>query len=192
MKTTSLFIAALVVVSAAFGKEEPTSNKGLAVVPVKGSEIFKVIYKGETAGRVKLNLYNVNGIMVFSESFSGTDGFIRPLNFKGLEAGEYTIELVDASGKKTEKVSYNKSASASTKNIHVSKVSESDKYLLAVVGGGSEEIRVNIYDGGNNLLHTETKVVDGDYAQLYSLKNVNGTVTFEVTGKDGIVKTASF
>lgn len=190
MKTTSLFIAALVVVSAAFGKEEPSSNKGLAVVPVKGSEVFKVIYKGETAGRVKLNIYNVNGSVVFTESFSGTDGFIRPLNFKGLESGEYIIELVDASGKKTEKVSYSKSAS--TKSIHVSKVTESDKYLLAVAGAGSEEIRVNIYDGSNNLVHSETKMVNGDYAQLYSLKNVTGTVTFEVTDKDGIVKTASF
>lgn len=189
MKTTSLFIAALVVVSAAFGKEEP-SSKGLAVVPVKGSEVFKVIYKGETAGRVKLNIYNVNGSVVFTESFSGTDGFIRPLNFKGLESGEYIIELVDASGKKTEKISYSKTVSA--KSIHVSKVAESDKYLLAVAGAGSEEIRVNIYDGGNNLVHSEIRVVNGDYAQLYSLKNVNGTVTFEVTDKEGIVKTASF
>ena len=70
MKTKSLFIAALVVVSAsvaAFGKEEPTSNKGLAVVPVKGSEVFKVIYKGETTGRVKLNVYNTESILVYSE-----------------------------------------------------------------------------------------------------------------------------
>src|SRR6188768_3753575 len=111
MKTKSLFIAALVVVSAsvaAFGKEEPTSNKGMAVVPVKGSEVFKVIYKGEAAGRVKLNVYNTESKLVFSETISGTDGFIRPLNFSGLTAGEYTIELVDALGKKSEKVSYNK------------------------------------------------------------------------------------
>lgn len=192
MKTTSLFIAALVVVvSTAFGKEEPSSSKGLAVVPVKGSEVFKVIYKGETAGRVKLNLYNVEGEIVFAETFSGTEGFIRPLNFKGLEAGEYTVELVDATGKKTERISYKKQAPA--KSVHVSKVTaEAGKYLLAVAGAGSQEIRVNIYDGANNLVHSETKVVAGDYAQLYSLKNVVGAVTFEITDNAGNVKTATF
>lgn len=190
MKATSLFIAALVVVaSTAFGKEEPT--KGLAVVPVKGSEVFKVIYKGETAGRVKLNLYNVNGEVVFSESFTGTDGFIRPLNFKGLEAGEYTLELVDATGKKTEKISYSKVTSA--KNVHISKVTtEAGKFLVAIAGSGAEEIKVNIYDGASNLVHSEVKVVTGDYAQLFSLKNIAGAVTFEVSDKNGIVKKATF
>lgn len=191
MKTTSLFIAALVVVSAAFGKEEPSTSKGLAVVPVKGSEVFKVIYKGETAGRVKLNIYNVKGEVVFSESFTGTDGFIRPLNFKGLQPGEYTIELVDANGKKTEKVAYNKVVS--TKNIHVSKVAaESGKFLVAVSGAMAEKIRVDIYDGEKNLVHTETKVVDGDFAQLYALKNVSGAVTFEISDNAGFVKSATF
>jgi hypothetical protein len=59
MKTKSLFIAvvAMVVALSAFG-EEPSNSKGLAVVPVKGSEVIKVIYKGESAGKIKLNIYN--------------------------------------------------------------------------------------------------------------------------------------
>jgi len=193
MKTKSLFIAALVVVSAsvaAFGKEEPTSNKGLAVVPGKGAEVFKVIYKGETAGRVKLNVYNTQSKLVFSEVINGTDGFIRPLNFTGLEHGEYTIELIDASGKKTEKVSYNKPVK---KNVHISKIAnEEGKFLVAVSGKGSEVVNVNIYDASNNLVHSESKIVNGDFAQLYTVKNITGTLTFEVSGASGDAKVVSF
>ena len=193
MKTKSLFIAALVVVSAsvaAFGKEEPATNKGLAVVPVKGAEVFKVIYKGETAGRVKLNVYNTQSQLVFSEVISGTDGFIRPLNFTGLAAGEYTIETVDASGKRSEKVSYNKPAK---KNVHISKLAgEEGKFLVAVAGAGAEVINVNIYDATNTLVHSESKTVNGDFAQLYTVKNVKGAVTFEVTSAAGSTKVARF
>ena len=52
MKTKSLFFTALVLMSAvAFGagKDEPRST-GLAVIPVKGTETFKVIYRGQTTG----------------------------------------------------------------------------------------------------------------------------------------------
>lgn len=194
MKTKSLFIAALVVLSAsvaAIGKEEPTSSKGLAVVPVKGAEVFKVIYKGENPGKVKLNVYNTQSELVFSETISGTDGFIRPLNFTGLTPGEYTIELIDALGKKTEKVSYRQAAAK--RNVHISKlVGEEGKFLVAVAGSGAEVINVSIYDSANNLVHSENKTVNGDFAQLYSVKNISGALTFEVTDKDGNTKVVRF
>ncbi|HEY9049130.1 MAG TPA: hypothetical protein VIN08_24685 [Ohtaekwangia sp.] len=194
MKTRSLFIAALVVVSAtvaAFGKEEP-SNKGLAVVPVKGAEVFKVIYKAENAGKIKLNIYNTKSEMVFTETFNGTDGFICPLNFTGLSAGEYTVELIDATGKRTEKINY-KPADASAKNVHISKLAnENGKFLVSVSSTGNEQINVKIYDAANNLVHSENKSIDGNFAQLYTVKNVTGSLTFEVTDKAGNTKTVRF
>jgi len=195
MKTKSLFLAALVMVAAvsAFGKEEPT-NKGLAVVALKGTEVFKVIYKGETTGRVKLNVYNSASQLVFTESFAGVEGFILPLNFKGLSSGEYTVELVDANGAKIEKVSYQAGATSKTiKNLHISKLTDGNgRYLLAMASNGSKEIAVRIYDGDHNLIHSETKTVTGDFAQLYSVKEAKGGVTFEVTDLDGNQKSVSF
>ncbi|HEY9008589.1 hypothetical protein [Ohtaekwangia sp.] len=194
MKTRSLFIAALVVVSAtvaALGKEEP-SNKGLAVVPVKGAEVFKVIYKAENAGKIKLNIYNTNSEIVFTETINGTDGFICPLNFSGLQAGEYTIELIDATGKRTEKINY-KPVDASAKNVHISKVANEDgKFLVSVSATGAEQINVKIYDAANNLVHSENKSIEGNFAQLYTVKNVSGSLTFEVTDKAGNTKTVRF
>ena len=108
MKTKSLFIAAILVLNVcvtAFGIEKPVT-KGMAVIAVRGSEVFKVIYKGQSAGKVKLNVYDKESTLVFSESFASIDGFIRPLNFSALNSGDYFIELVDANGKKTEKISH--------------------------------------------------------------------------------------
>jgi hypothetical protein len=192
MKTKSLFLAALVTLSAigaAVGKDEPR-NAGLVVVPVKGSEVFKVIYKGENAGRVKLNIYNAQSEVIFSETLSNIEGFIRPLNFAGLQSGEYTVELVDATGKKVEKVNYQ--PFKSKKFVHVSKlVKEDGKFLLAVTNAGTEKINVRIYDAANNLLHSETREVAGEFAQLYTVKNFSGVI-FEVSDKDGNVKTSRF
>lgn len=193
MKTKSLYLAALIAIAAvvtAVGKDEPGSQ-GLAVVPVKGSEVFKIIYKGESSSKVKLNIYNSSSEIVFSETMNGVNGFIRPLNFTGLQFGEYTVELIDASGKKVEKINYQPAKSES--NVHVSKlVNEEGKFLVSVAKASSETITVKIFDEANNLLHINTKQVAGDFAQLYTLKDFAGAVTFEVSDNTGSIKTVRF
>ena len=194
MKTKSLFFAALVLMSSvalAAGKDEPRRT-GMAIVPVKGSEVFKVIYKGESTGKVKLNIYNAEDKVIMAEVFTGVDGFICPLNFAGLQPGEYTIELIDAAGKKIEKIVYG--TKKSSKFVHVSKlVNQEGKYLLSVVNGGaSEPINVKIFDAKNNLIHSETKEVNGDFAQVYKLNNVSGAYTFEVSDNSGNLRTIRF
>lgn len=191
MKIKSLFIAALVMFSSAvatFGKEE-SGTAGLAVVPVKGTEVFKVIYRGETAGKVKLSILDKAGVVVFSETINSVKGFIRPLNFGGLTFGEYTIELVDAAGKKVEKVNYIPQVSK-IKNVHFAKVGTTEgKYLLAVANEGKEVIYVQIFDSANKLVHEETKEINGDFAQLYSVKSLAPGFTFQITDTTGKVKT---
>ena len=136
-------------------------------------------------------MVNAEGKLVYSESLS-SNGFILPLNFAGLEYGEYTIELIDASGKRTERVSYQ--AEIDSKYFHVRKlVNVSDKFLLAVSGANeSETINVKIYDEYNNLIHTEAKKVNGSFAQIYSLVNSRGPVTFEVSDNFGKTKVVPF
>jgi hypothetical protein len=193
MKIKSLFIAVLVVISSATafaGKDEPRKT-GLAIVPVKGNEVFKVVYKGENIGRVKLNVYGSTGSIVFSETIYGVNGFIRPLNFSGLSAGEYTIELIDDSGKRTEKVLYQPKSNITY--IHVSKISaEEGKYLVAIANTGNEVVNLNIFDGNNNLVHTESRSISGDFAQVYKLENASSSYTFELTDKTGHTKAIKF
>ena len=178
MKTKSIYFAALFVIGAAVtavGKEEPSST-GLAVVAVKGSEVVKVIYKAETAGKVKLSVYDASSKVVFTETRNSNEGFILPLNFSGLQSGQYTVELVDAAGTKSEKINYQPVA---VKNVHVSKVASEGKFVLSVTNGNST-VGVKIYDANNNLVHNSSKEVSGSYAQLFSIKNFAGA-TFEIT-----------
>ena len=70
MKTKSIFFAALLVSVAAMsaiGKNEPVLT-GLAVVSASGSEVVKVIYRGESSGKVRLTIYNDEANVVFSET----------------------------------------------------------------------------------------------------------------------------
>ena len=90
MKTKFHLIAALLVVSfviAVIGKEKPT-KAGFAIVTAKGSQTFKIIYKRENADTPKVNIYNAESKVIFSEVVTNTTGFILPLNFVALSASE--------------------------------------------------------------------------------------------------------
>jgi hypothetical protein len=136
-------------------------------------------------------VYNSSSEIVFSETMNDIDGFIRPLNFSGLQFGEYTIELVDATGKKSERVSYQPVKSEST--IHISKMKDADsQYLLSVENNASKSLSVKIFDANSNLLYNASQPVSKNYAQLYKLKDVQGAVTFEISDNAGKTKVISF
>jgi len=184
MKTKSVFFAALLVAIAAVsatGKNEPATT-GMAVVATKGSEVIKIIYRGENSGKVKIAIYNAANELVFSETRNSVDGFILPLNFSNLQSGDYTIELTDATGTKAEKITYQPIATPSS--IHVSKLNDG-KFLLSIAGTSNEDITVKIYDGYNNLVHYSSKNVSGDLAELYSVKDYRGACTFEISNGTG-------
>jgi hypothetical protein len=191
MKMKSLIISMLVVFSAGIafaGEDEPRT--GFAVVSVKGSGVYKVIYKSESAGKVKLNIYDATGSVIFTETLYGVNGFMVPLNFGGLTAGEYTIELLGAEGRKAERVSHQPNSNVN--RVHISKMAnEESKYLLAVASTGSDVIYVRILDRNNNVIHSETKEINGDFAQVYKLA-APSAYTFEVTDKSGNTKSIKF
>jgi hypothetical protein len=191
MKTKSIFFAALLVTVAAMSaaaKNEPV-NAGMAVIATKGSEVVKVIYRGEVSGKVKITIFNASTEVVFSETRNSVEGFILPLNFSGLQSGEYTIELTDASGIKSEKINYQPKI---TSNFHVSKLNNEGRFLLSVAKNAEEDITVKIYDAHNNLVHNATKKVSGDLAELYSIEEYNGACTFEVSDNAGTTRVFNF
>jgi hypothetical protein len=188
MKTKALFFALLVMAgTTAFGNDAP----GLTVVSLKSSGIFKVIYKGSERGRVKLNILDNGGKTIHTETISDVDGFIVPVNFNGLRAGEYFIEVVDNSGKHREQVSYR--PTADLKSVHVSKLAGiEDKYLFSVADAQDEPIQVRIYDNLQRVIFAESKVLSGDFAQVFNLLNNTGSCTFEVSDATGNKKYFTF
>lgn len=193
MKTRSLYLVAFLLMSAVatFGKDEPKTS-GLAVLPMKGTEVFKVIYAHENANKVKVVLYNASSQIVFSESINSTTGFILPLNFSKLAFGDYKLELTDATGTRTESIKY-QPAISNDDNIRIARLTnEHGKFLVAIANPKNEKVTVKIFDNYNNLLHTEVRNVSGDFAQVYNVKNLTGACTFQVSDNKGTVKTVQF
>ena len=193
MKMKMFFVAALVLASSVFAVAADAPR--MAIVPVKGSEVFKVIYKSETAGKVKLRIYNAESRVILTETFSNVDGFILPINFKGLDAGEYTIELIDANGSRLEKINFTKSVAAKQAEekiqrfAHVTRVPDG-RFLLSVVNG-QEKVNVQIYSAEDVLVYSETIAVSGDFAKVFRVDKPLG-VTFRVSDSNGLIKTVQF
>ena len=192
MKMKSIFLATFLLMTAVatFGSDEPKKT-GVAVVPMNGAERVKVIYKSETAGKVQVKVYNAENGVIYSEGFNNTDGFILPLNLSKVGYGDYTFEISDASGRRIEKLVYEPAKSLN--NIRISKLDATEgKFLVAVESPKNEKITVRIFDNFNNLLHNEVKSVNGGFAQVYTVKNLTGTCTFEVSDNNGLVKSVQF
>jgi hypothetical protein len=94
-------------------------NPKVAVINQKQPGMFKLIYEGAQTGKVKMNIFNSVGTVVYSETMTGISGFTRPVNFAGVEYGEYTIEIADAVGKQSQKINY-------TKQVAVKKTTRSE------------------------------------------------------------------
>jgi hypothetical protein len=185
-KNVVLTLAAVIVASAFTFASEPTSK--VAVVKQNNTGIFKVIYAGASAGKVTLKVYDSQGNQLLSETTNGLDKFMRPVNFNGMDEGEYVVEITDATGTQIQKINYQiesaataeKSATKAPVNtIHITKLQDR-KYLLSVATEGNSSIDVNIYDGNGNLIHEETRTVNGKLGLVYNLAQVDSQPTFRV------------
>lgn len=189
MKTKSiLFVAIAMIASSVAFADEPSAPK-LVVLSQKESGLFKVIYENAKSNKVKMTILDANGQAIYSESLKVTDGFILPVNFKGMATGEYTIEVADEKGKQIQRVVYG--AAKGVQRIHVAKLNPNDsKYLLSVEKEG--DINVRIFDGANNVVHDQNVNVKGSLGLVYNLTAVSGAPTFEVTDNTGAVKTIKY
>lgn len=190
MKTKCLFFGMLIMMSLA---TSALANDGreMTVVTAKDSEVIKVIYKGNTSAKVKLNIFNEQGNIIHSASIAAKDGFICPLNFKGLPSGNYTIELVDDQGSRQENVTY--VALHDRKSVHVSKIiNEDGKFLFAVANAQNESIIIRIYDQRQKLVYSGSKVIAGDFAQVFRMPSGLDRYTFVVSDVVGNQKSFIF
>lgn len=189
MKTKTLILAMVIMMSTvalSSGKDRPD----ITVVSVKGSEVFKVIYKGATSGKVKLSIFDREGKTVLSENIQGREGFICPLNFRGLPSGSYTIEIVDDQGSFQQNILY--VPASDLKSIHATRIDGGNRMLLAIANAQNEEIAIRIYDEEQRLIHAETKTLDGDFAQVYNVMADGQKFVFEVSDEAGNRKSFSF
>lgn len=168
---------------------EPNSPLGTSVI--KKGALVKLFYRGEHSGKVKVTIYNQNGSVVFKEVMQNREHFMRPYNFSSLPAGEYTIQIIDEQGTRTEKVEH-AGVSKKKRAAYLSRLNaDTNKYMLSVPANGSNELLVKIYDERNAVIYQERAQVSGDFAKVYDLSRVKGVHTFEITDNDGTVSRLS-
>jgi hypothetical protein len=189
MKAKLFLAAVIVLVSTAAFSNGPGPR--VAVVSQKNPATFKVIYAGTEAGKVRMTIFNQQDEVVFTETSKNADGFMRNVNFEGMTPGEYTIEIASKEGKQAQKIVY--ARNTAVKNVQVSKIANESKYVLSVAStGANEKISVRIFDGANNLVHTESRTISGNFGLVYNLSNVSGVPTFEVADNTGVVRTIRY
>lgn len=193
MKTKSILIAALLVIGATVSTlaNKPGDEYGLAAFAVKESATYKVVYEGENTERVRLSVYNNKSERIFSHS-TVSKGFIQPLNFEGLGAGEYTVEILAGKTRQTVKINHAPRLIPSS-FVHITKLNDEGKYLVSVAKQKSEDenITLNIYQD-NRLIYNESNKIADDFAKVYAVKPTSNNITIAVTDKNGKVTTASF
>ena len=194
MKTRQIVITAMMVLTSVLSYAINPTDSRLVVVNPKTSNVFKVIYKSAGQNSVALKVYNKQGEVVFSDNIYSSNGFIRPLNFEGMESGEYKVELKAGSTVSEQSFTYapaveltSASSTGTIKAIHVSRLSADNKYLVAFSNTGDSRVNVKIYDGAKELVLNTSMNISGDKGIVYSLKDVVGVPSFEVTGNKGVI-----
>lgn len=148
--------------------------------------IFKVIYEGGQSGDVQITIVNQNGELVFTKNYRKVNGFILPVNFTGMKAGEYTINLLAASGRFSKTIQYGLSAAArkAVPVVHVTKLNTENMYLLSIQGKSPELLDIRIMDSAMNVLHQESRIIE-QAGIVFNLNRISGSPVFTVTTQSG-------
>lgn len=188
-KTLSILLLLTVISSVVFANRIDNSGTATGAVVVKEGAIFKLYYWPVEQMDVKISIYDATDKIVFSEVLKKAEGFVRPYNFSNLPEGNYTIEIVDNSGRHTESVTYRKNNI--TALAHLIKIPDSEKYVLAVPNKDPGELTVRILDPSDNVIYDQKESVVGDFAKVYNLEEFSGNFVFEVTDGQGIHRSLS-
>jgi hypothetical protein len=186
-KTLSIFVVLIAISSAVSARRMDKPEEATSMAVTKSGSLVKLFYKGAKDCNVRVIISNAKNQVVFEETIKHVDGFMRPYNFSNLEEGDYTVELIDHTGKKVETIAYrNRKVEQLANLIRISR--EEDKYLLTVPNKGENIFDVSIYDSFGALLYSHSEKADGDFAKVYNLSKISKKFVFVITDKSGSSK----
>lgn len=188
MRSFKFLVCIAVFYMVAFTARGQTSDK-IAIADV-GSGIFKLVYKSNDSGPLKVSIMNSKGETIFTETLK-TSAFMRPYNFNDQGPGEFKFVVEDKGGKTEKTILY--SIKKVESKIDVSKIANAqNKYLLSIENNDSDQILVRILDSQKDVIHEESLTVNGKSAIVFNLNKIKDSPTFEVAGSDGVWKTFTF
>ena len=184
MKKIALLLVGVLVGTTTYAGVGAKAPKGASdmIVLKQNDYSFKLIYKSEEKADVKVQILNSKNAVVFAEVIRNSDGFARPYDFGNLAIGDYTIR-VDNGRNGFSKTVHNGSGliEKAAQIIHL----KDGRYMLTVAGHGQNKLSINVFDEQGSIVRTDSRVVDGNFAQLYDLRNLKGAFTFEVKDEQG-------
>jgi hypothetical protein len=187
MKNIFMIVLACAMVVSAYAKNGTEGNSTSDVAVMKNGSIFKLFYKAQKSGNVKISILDAKGKSLYSETLRNVESFVRPYNFSELSSGDYSIVLVDESGKQIRNVTYGTSKTQSSAKLFLKNMKSSNSYILRMNNKDSDVISVRILSSDNQLLYSETNTTDGDFSKIYRMEKFSGAVKFEVTDKTGTI-----
>jgi len=159
-------------------------NPSTTMAVLKNGSTFRLLYKGIKQSDVKVLILNDENQIVFSEKIKNTDGFARPYNFSELPEGNYSIQLKDQSGVRTETVNHH-SKKESKKTMHLMRVPGTARYILSVPNKGASDLSIAIFNDLDEVMYRSEENISGDFARIYNLGSNAGNFRFVVTDSKG-------
>ena len=150
------------------------------LVNQRGSSIYKVVYKAVGTGKAVLNITGKQGL-VFSEVVTYTNGFVYPIDFKGMAKGEYTVEVLGKGAKFKETVSL-----VENKPLAYVRVSEqpNQKELLTITSEVPSEFIIRVYDKDDNEVFWTVESINDRYGVVLNVSNLEKGYSIEVTANN--------
>jgi hypothetical protein len=199
MKTLTTLVALTLIGASSFAfagdndkdkkeKPAPTAETKMAVMKIS-PENYKLFYVSEQEGKVKVRLYNEEGIRIYSKKVNSEDGFALPYNFKNLEAGEYTFEVINSDGSVLRQVVDHsqivETIELQSLEANVQRIEGSKKFELLVMKPNQQEVKIKIRNENGLILHEERVNFERGFKRVYDLSSLDGeNFTFEVINGD--------
>ena len=159
----------------------------------KKDEKVELTYLSEGEAKVKVNIYNQRGAIVYSEVIKHPKSFSKSYDLSKLPKGEYEFEIVDSRKVVSEKVTLSSAKNAEKFLKADVSMTEEGKYSLVVIGEVVKPIQVNIYNARGILLYGDYISVEKSFTRSYDLtKSHVKDVKFEVIQDGTLLAEAKF
>ena len=199
MKTLTTLVALTLIGASSFAfagdndkekkeKPAPTAETKMAVMKISPAN-YKMFYVSEQEGKVKVRLYNEEGTRIYSKKVNSDDGFALPYNFKNLEAGKYTFEVINSDGSVLRQVVDHtqivETIELQSLEANVQRIEGSKKFQLLVMKPNQQEVEIKIRNEKGLVLHEERVNFERGFKRIYDLSSLQGeNFTFEVINGD--------
>lgn len=173
-------------------KPAPAKESQMAIMKLNNDsyKLFYVPVESADAQKVRVNVYDEEGLRIYSKKHLTDDGFAVPYNFEELEPGTYTFEVINSDGTSIREIIKHtgevEEVELTRMEAMVQRVSdEPNKFQLLVVKPNQNSVVIRIRDAYDIVLHEERVNFEKGFKRVYDFGKLSSKYyTFEVVSGD--------